>query len=146
MWAFKRRLARLTTTLSFTTAKNDSYWRLGIATGDAPPCPGWSFFDFTPPISKSYEPIFVFFFQKMRRSFLVTYCKVSKNQVISLLDMREKHEGRAESAPPPLPGRGLMMAVPQQSDDIILGKMQLVTRPMKAVSWQRTKLQSPNVF
>ena len=44
MWAFKRRLDRLSTALSFTTTKNNSYWRLGMATRSAPVYPGGEFF------------------------------------------------------------------------------------------------------
>ena len=58
-----------------------------------------------PPNSKSYEPIFDFFFQKMHRSFLVRYGKSRENQAISLFDICEKHEGRSKSASP-FPGVG----------------------------------------
>ena len=101
MWAFKRRFARLSTTLSVTTTINNSYGRLGTATRSALVCPGGLFFEFTPPNSKRYQSVFNFFFQKMRRSFLGRYRKAHKNQVVSFLYLRKKHEGRAKSDPPP---------------------------------------------
>ena len=82
MIVFKRRLARLTTTPSFTTTKNGRLISLGMVTRKAPVGPVWSFFNFTllPPNVKSYESIFDFFFQKMRRSVLARYWKACKNQ------------------------------------------------------------------
>ena len=105
MWAFKLRLARLTTTLDFITTKNDSYWRLGMAARGASACPTDHFLTLHPPNSKSYQPIFVFFFQKMCRLFLVRYWKARKDQAISVFDIDEKHEGGGNL--PRLPGRGL---------------------------------------
>ena len=107
MWAFERRLARLPTTLSFTTTINTSYWRLGMATRSAPVCPSGSFFFiYTPLIQKVTDRFSISFLWKMRRLFLVRYWKVRKNHTGSFFDISEKHEGSSRSAPP-LPGRGL---------------------------------------
>ena len=106
MRAFKRRLGRLTTTFCnyekwFTlTSGHGAQRRTGV--------PGLIIFWLYTPEFKKLWTEYRFFFQKMRRSFLVRYWKARNNQAISLLDICGKLEGRAKSAPPPLPGRGLM--------------------------------------
>ena len=62
--------ARPSTTISFKTTINNSYSRLVMATKNAPMGPDGSFHEFTPPNFKSYQPIFNFFIQNMRRLFL----------------------------------------------------------------------------
>ena len=41
-----------------------------------------------------------FLHQKVRRLFLGRYCKNHGDRTTTLKDIRKKHEGRAESAPP----------------------------------------------
>ena len=90
MRAFKRRLARLTATLSLQLRKmvHSDVWAWPPETRRR----AWAdhLLNLHPTNSKNYEPIFDFFFQKMRRLFLVRYLKARKNQATSFFDICEK--------------------------------------------------------
>ena len=123
MWAFKRRLARLTTTLSFTTTKNVSYWRPGIATRGAPVV-RWLY---TPSLQfKKLRTDFRFF----RRSAVHFWSGTEKLVKIKRLAcmMSTKNMRGWENLSLPIPGRGLSHTYKKQN--FILSLCNFISEPL----------------
>ena len=101
MWAFKRRIARLATTLSFTTTKNDSYWRPDMAARDVPACPGWPFFwVYTPLIQKVTNRLSFSFYRRCAIHFWLGTEKRVKTEPLVFLIYSKNMRGGEKSAPP----------------------------------------------